>query len=157
MIKGQSNCYPHNSEHQVGKPLLPVLTTLVCGGQGSNPRPPAHETDALTNKPSQRSRRISKFCHLMKYYSLYLSIQRLETIKNMKVFENIVEKEENADQQFFIFHQRFSTILRTKITLYLHFICLLKMHSNRKNKGIIFYPCKSATQHKPSLGNCQSD
>ena len=28
--------------------LLPVLKTLVCRSRGSNPRPPAHEADALT-------------------------------------------------------------------------------------------------------------
>ena len=30
------------------------LKTLVCRGRGSNPRPPAHEADALTTRPSRR-------------------------------------------------------------------------------------------------------
>ena len=30
------------------------LKTLVCRGRGSNPRPPAHEVDALTTKPQRR-------------------------------------------------------------------------------------------------------
>ena len=52
-LAGQSHCYSNNPEHQRGEPLLPVLKTLVCRGRGSNPRPPAHEADALTkNVPS---------------------------------------------------------------------------------------------------------
>ena len=35
----KSSSYSHNPERQVGKPLLPVLRTLVCCGRGSNPRP----------------------------------------------------------------------------------------------------------------------
>ena len=33
------------------RPRLPVFKTLVCRGRGSNPRPPAHEADAVTTKP----------------------------------------------------------------------------------------------------------
>ena len=49
-LAGQSKCYSHNSEHQGGKPLLPVLKTLVCRSRKSNPRPPAHKANALTTR-----------------------------------------------------------------------------------------------------------
>ena len=38
---------PYNAERQARKPLVPFLTPLVWRGQGSNPRPPAPEADAL--------------------------------------------------------------------------------------------------------------
>ena len=54
-LEGKSWCYTHNPERQGGKPLLPVLKTLVCRGWGSNPRPPAHLADAVTTRPMRRS------------------------------------------------------------------------------------------------------
>ena len=57
-LAGQSYFYSHNPERQGIKPLLPVLKTLVHRGRGSNPRPPANETDALTTRQPWRSKRI---------------------------------------------------------------------------------------------------
>ena len=37
-------------------PLLRGLKTLVCHSRGSNPRPPAHEPNALTTRSLRRSR-----------------------------------------------------------------------------------------------------
>ena len=47
-LAGQSYSYSYNPERREGKPLLPVLKTLVCRCRWSNPRPPAHEADALS-------------------------------------------------------------------------------------------------------------
>ena len=38
-LADRSWCYSHNPECQRGKPLLPILKSLVCGGLESNPRP----------------------------------------------------------------------------------------------------------------------
>ena len=50
---------PINPERQGGKPLL-VFKTLICCGRGSNPRPPAHEVDALTTRPPWRDGQVGK-------------------------------------------------------------------------------------------------
>ena len=39
--------FPYPERHG-GKPPLPVLKTLDCHSRGSNPRPPAHKVDTLT-------------------------------------------------------------------------------------------------------------
>ena len=52
--------------YQWGKPLQPVLKTLVCSGRGSNSRPPAHEEEALTTRPPRRSQIfiVQNFCRV---------------------------------------------------------------------------------------------
>ena len=55
-LAGQLYCYSNNPKHQGGKPLLPALKTLVCGGRGSNPQHPAHKADTLTTRPPQQSK-----------------------------------------------------------------------------------------------------
>ena len=47
------------------------LKTLVCRGRESNPRPPAHEADALTTRPPRRSYsdRIAGTKYILRNYS----------------------------------------------------------------------------------------
>ena len=121
-----------------GKPLLPVLKTLVFRGRGSNPRPP--ETDALTIRPPRRSSTavwrkflrnvlrknlgrvdvqgsslvIALYCRsIMGRLKLYTIQSRLWTTLKKTAFENMVGKGENAgNQHFLLFSLFFFSLLK---------------------------------------------
>ena len=54
-LEGQLYCYSHNPERQGGKPLLPILKTLVPCGLGLNPQTSTHEADTLPTRPPWRN------------------------------------------------------------------------------------------------------
>ena len=98
----------HNPEQQGGKPLLPVLKTLVCRSQGANPRPPAPLVDTLTTRPLQWLTNLRK-----------------------KAFEHTVDTEENdGNQHFLLFPQCFLSFSKQILIFRLHLLCHLQMLLN---------------------------
>ena len=89
-LAGRSKCYSHNPERQGGKPLLPVLETLVCRGRGSNLRPPAHEADALTTWPLRRLLSIMDLWDELNPIFLerrsYILLERSDDLSNSREF-----------------------------------------------------------------------
>ena len=76
-LVGQSQCYSHNPDRQSGKPLLPVLRTLICRSWGSNVGPPAHEADALTTRPPRWSTLVQ--------WIAYCSLKMKDFIKPIRI------------------------------------------------------------------------
>ena len=116
---GQSWCYSHNPEGQEGKPLLPVLKTMVCRGQGLNPRAPAHEADSLTTRRPRRSdiclqempkigtkKKKKKHINSLPNNKVWVLTNKFDVAKMMiSLFDrakNIEGKGENASYQHFL-------------------------------------------------------
>ena len=125
-LVGESYCYSHNPDRQGENPLLPVLKKLVCRGQESNSRPPAHEADALTNRPPRWSIMLSTQPQTNPRSLNSLPNDKTLDVTKLKAFaddkinvtqmmipvfdrvENIVGKGENAgNQHFLLFPQCF--------------------------------------------------